>query len=56
MDEKKPRRGLFSKKSPTVKDPDAPTEKRSDEHDAVEAAPAAEPEQVKPVDFTQLFR
>ena len=55
-DEKKPRRGLFSKKPPSVKEPDAPTEKGSDEHDAVETAPAAESDQVKPVDFTHLFR
>jgi hypothetical protein len=57
-DEKKPRRGLFSKKaSPdSVKGSDAPTEKKSAEHDAVEAVPDAKPEEVPSVSFGQLFR
>jgi hypothetical protein len=57
-DEKKPRRGLFSKKpSPDpVKDADATAEKESAEHDAVEAAPAAKPDEVVPASFSSLFR
>lgn len=55
LDEKGRRRSFFSKKSP-IKDSDATTEKKSAEHDAVEAAPEAKAEEVTPVAFTQLFR
>ena len=55
-DEKKPRRGFFSKKPPSVKDSDAPAEKKSGEHDAVETTPTEKPVEVPPVAFTKLFR
>ena len=58
-DEKKHRHSFFSKKtSPdSVKDLDAPTEKKNSEHDAVEAAtPAVKAEEIPSVGFTQLFR
>ena len=58
-DEKKPRRGLFSKKpSPDpLKDSDAPPkEKKSVEHDAVETAPAAKPVEITPASLAELFR
>jgi hypothetical protein len=52
-DEKK-RLSFFSKKA-SVKDSDAVAEKPA-EHDAVETAPAAKPEELAPVGFTKLFR
>ena len=55
MDEREHRRNLFSKKPP-VRDSGSTTEKKSAEHDAVEAAPAAKAEEVPPVPFVQLFR
>ena len=54
-DEKKPRRGLFSKK-PSVKVSDSVTEKKPAEHDAVETVPAAKTEELTPVAFSKLFR
>lgn len=55
LDEKEHRRGSASKK-PSVRDSDSTTEKKSAEHDTVEAAPAAKAEELTPVGFTELFR
>jgi len=55
LDEKERRRSFFSKKPP-IRVSGSTTEKKSTEHDAIEAAPAAKAEEVPPVSLTQLFR
>lgn len=55
LDEKEPRRDASSK-TPPVNDSGSTTEKKSAEHDAVEAAPEAKAEEATPVAFGQLYR